>query len=99
MEIDKLHCHNGDSDSQSRITFVVAALHRREHCHCHCQCDSPHQFPSLMSAATIIMHRMHNIKDDAANSLLEHETLLRPSQWVDRLVDGTPPQRGGRLFM
>ena len=35
---------------------------------------------------------MHNLKDDAVNRLLEPETPVRP-RWVDRLADGTPPQK------
>ena len=37
---------------------------------------------------------MHNFKDDSVNPLLDHETPVRPSRWVDRLADGTPPQKG-----
>jgi hypothetical protein len=35
-----------------------------------------------------------SLKDDAVNSLLEPETPVRPRRWVDRLADGTPPQKG-----
>jgi len=36
---------------------------------------------------------MHNLKDEAVNSLLESETPLQPRRWVDRLAEGTP-QKG-----
>jgi len=40
--------------------------------------------------------RVHNLKDDAVNPLLEPEpeTPVRPRRWVDRLADGGPPQKG-----
>ena len=37
---------------------------------------------------------MHNHKDDTVNPLLEPDTPVRPRRWVDRLADGTPPQKG-----
>ena len=36
----------------------------------------------------------HNLKDDALNPLLEPDTPVRPRRWVDRLADGTSPQKG-----
>ena len=37
---------------------------------------------------------LYHLKDDAVNPLLEPETPVRPRRWVDRLADGTPPQKG-----
>ena len=37
---------------------------------------------------------MYNLKDGAVNPLLEPEIPARPRRWVDRLADGTPPQKG-----
>jgi N-acetylneuraminate 9-O-acetyltransferase len=35
----------------------------------------------------------HNLKD-ASNPLVEPDIPVRPRRWVDRLADGTPPQKG-----
>ena len=76
------------SNTKSRITFVVAAAHRGEHCRCRCQ--SPHQLPSLTSTTPTIVHPCTYRKCRRKS----HETLLRSRQRVVCLADGTPPQKG-----
>jgi hypothetical protein len=56
---------------------------------------APAPIPEEHDVNNISMHMSplpHNLKD-ASNPLLEPDTPVRPRRWVDRLADGTPPQK------
>ena len=58
---------------------------------------APVSIPEECNADNQASMMSHNLKVDALNPLLEPETPVRPRRWVDRLADGTPPQKGWTL--
>ena len=79
--------------TQSRITFVVDAAPARA-LPLPVPVTAPAPIPDERNTDSDNQASMYNIKNDAVNPLLEHETPSRPIRWVVRLVDGTPPQKG-----